>query len=151
MTSSDEKQAFSDRLNRALKRYRKKIDTATALANQFNLSHTGEPITPQAAQKWLHGKGLPSEDKIATLAKMLGVSSQWLKLGIPELRQDVLLAPGDMPAGASDREAKLLTQFRLLTSFQQELVFQLIEQLVQERQMWMPANGSEGSNPSLTE
>lgn len=53
MPLTDEKIAFSERLRIALKRGTKTIDTATALAHEFNLRHPNEPITPQAAQKWL--------------------------------------------------------------------------------------------------
>ncbi|OYZ84678.1 MAG: hypothetical protein B7Y03_02415 [Polaromonas sp. 24-62-144] len=79
----DDKKAFAERLKTALKRLPKSIETATELAHQFNLKHQNEPITPQAAQKWLQGTAFPTTDKLQTLADWLNVSAHWLKNGTP--------------------------------------------------------------------
>ena len=97
MPLTDEKLAFAERLRLALKRGSKAIDTASALAHEFNLRHPNEPITPQAAQKWLTGKATPTPDKIQTLADWLNVSSHWLRHGPPP-------APQQKPVSAPKRQ-----------------------------------------------
>ena len=80
---TNEKHEFAERLKVALKRTPKSIQTATQLAHEFNLRHINEPITPQAAQKWLAGTAKPTADKLQTLADWLNVSAHWLRNGPP--------------------------------------------------------------------
>lgn len=136
---TNEKQAFAARLKLALTRSAKKIDTAIELALQFNLRHPNDPITPQAAYKWLTGKARPTPDKIATLAEWLDVSPHWLHYGSPDKEQSIQTArrnasQQDRQAGISEVEARLLERLRLLTQHQSDLVLELVEQLALERE-----------------
>ncbi len=138
----DEKLAFADRLRIALKRGARNVGTATDLANQFNLRHPNEPITPQAAQKWLTGKAIPTGDKIDTLAEWLNVSAHWLHYGpAPEsrqrqnasgLRQTVSQANDVL----TEKESKLILRLRQLSEHQFFLIAELAEQLAIEREIW---------------
>ncbi len=56
------------------------VKSITDLARQFNLRHT-IAITPQTAHKWLTGQVIPTNDKVTTLAKWLGVTEHWLHMG----------------------------------------------------------------------
>lgn len=87
MLPNNETIEFSERLNQALKRSLKQPLNAPELATQFNLRHPNEPITAQAAHKWLTGKAKPTSDKIETLAKWLEVPAYWLKYGNPQQNQ----------------------------------------------------------------
>ena len=143
MLTADEKHAFSQRLLLALKRSKKKIDGPAALALQFNLRHHNEPITPQAAYKWLHGIALPSSDKIDTLAEWLNVSPHWLRFGPPDTAKAVRVTGASQAMERSGtyetlnaEEKKLLTQLRGLTEHQRHLVGELVEQLVHQREVW---------------
>ncbi len=140
-TTPDEKLAFANRLNAALKRSKKKIQSPTDLALQFNLRHKDTPITPQAAQKWMSGKARPTPDKINTLAEWLNVSAQWLRYGIAEAR------PAKSAKSASDanesrqiaptaKELRLLNRIRNLPEARRALVVEIVEQFSIEQEMW---------------
>ena len=83
MPSDIEKQSFSRRLRAALD-HATKVRGATDLAREFNLQHRdGEGVSVQSAHKWLSGKAIPTTDKLATLARWLGISEHWLHYGPP--------------------------------------------------------------------
>lgn len=141
MSTHDEKTAFAERLKQALKRSRKKIETAADLALQFNLRHPNEPITPQAAQKWLAGKSHPTPDKIATLADWLNVSPQWLRHGVgekirPQATRLVSKEPTTSSGTFSADEVVLLQRIRSLTEHRRYLITQLVQELALEQEMW---------------
>jgi transcriptional regulator with XRE-family HTH domain len=137
-----EKAAFAERLKLALTRSRKKIDTATELALQFNLRHKNEPVTQQAAQKWLSGTACPTPDKIETLADWLGVSAHWLRFGSPNEanrkrnsgKRQLKSQPNT--ATLTNDESKLMERFRQLTPHQQILITELVIQLALEKEIW---------------
>lgn len=141
-TDIDEKIAFSNRLKLALKQSKKRIETPTELALQFNLRHKNSPITPQAAQKWLSGKAKPTADKINTLASWLNVSAQWMRYGIPEskpVRGTKASASGTV--GISDvapnaTELKLIYRLRKLPESRRLLVLEIVEQFSIEGEIW---------------
>ena len=124
MRSPEEKLAFATRLNLALLRAERPVSGPSDLALHFNLRHTGETITPQAAQQWLAGKTIPAPDKIATLANWLGVSLHWLRFGHPDQKG----APS-APAAPTELDRRLLEEFRRLSPAQKQLVIDLIEQI----------------------
>lgn len=135
----DVKKAFGERLKTALKRLPKSIETATELAHQFNLRHPNEPITPQAAQKWLQGTAFPTADKLQTLADWLNVSAHWLKNGPPPPPKKTLVGkrsqPGQ-PGQLNEKEARLLAKLRSLSEHQVFIVAELVDQLAMEREIW---------------
>jgi transcriptional regulator with XRE-family HTH domain len=140
-TSNDEKIAFSDRLKLALKRSKKKIDTPASLALQFNLRHKNDPVTAQAAQKWLTGKASPTLDKIETLAAWLNVSPQWLRYGIPEVKPTKPSKPlSKLPATNRDApntaELKLIHRIRNLPESRKQLVLEIVEEFAMEQEIW---------------
>lgn len=135
MTNNDNL-AFAKRLKLALTRHSKKIDNATELALQFNLRHVNEPITSQAAYKWLTGKAKPTTDKIQTLAAWLNVPEHWLNFGSPNdddeqfisaLRQDN--SHSEVHAAISDEELKLLFKLRKLSEHQKQIIDVLLDQI----------------------
>lgn len=77
----NEKQAFSARLLQAMHQAQIQVRSPTRLTLEFNLRYPGKPVTTQAVRKWLLGGAIPSQDKIFTLAKWLGVSTEWLRFG----------------------------------------------------------------------
>lgn len=128
---------FADRLRQAISRLPHRVDTPAKLAIEFNLLHN-EPVTNQAVWKWLSGQSKPSRDKIETLARMCGVSVQWLRHGIPESRS--VQASSGTPATNQDArtrtEQQLLENFRLLPQVQQELLSGMAEQLAMNHRIW---------------
>ena len=132
---TDDKSAFTKRLKLALKRSNKKISTPAELALQFNLRHRNDPITAQAAQKWMTGKSKPTSDKTETLAKWLEVSPHWLRYGSPNGEQaiPVVRQTKTQPTSAlSEVEVGLISQYRQLSDHQRALIADLVEQLAAE-------------------
>lgn len=129
--------AFAERLRLALTRSRRKIETPSQLAQQFNLRYQGAPISKQAAQKWLAGESRPTPQKVVVLAAMCNVAEPWLRLGVssPELRQVPAAPQPATAANTTPAELHFLTKFRQLTAHQQGLVVDLVEQLGLWRQI----------------
>lgn len=142
MPNPDEKIQFSVRLKQALKRSSKKVETATELALQFNLRHDADPVTLQAAQKWLTGQARPTPDKIKTLADWLNVSAQWLRFGISEERPAKDAADKgrqtnvEVGASPTENELLLLSRIRAMPEHRRCLVVELVEQLTLDQEMW---------------
>jgi len=135
----DDKKAFAERLKTALKRLPKSIETATELAHEFNLKHQNEPITPQAAQRWLKGTAFPTPDKLQTLADWLNVSAHWLKNGPPPPAKKTLTgkrSQSAQPGQLTEKETRILTKLRSLSEHQVFIVAELIDQLALEREIW---------------
>ncbi|MES2188759.1 MAG: transcriptional regulator [Pseudomonadota bacterium] len=136
----DDKKAFSERLKLALSRLPKSVKTAAELAHNFNLKHPNEPVTPQAATKWLNGTAVPTKDKIDTLAQWLHTDPHWLNYGSPSQRPR--RSTGGKKASSpqigplSDKETRLLLKVRLLSEHQADLVCDLVNQLAMDREIW---------------
>ncbi|MGF6905261.1 transcriptional regulator [Paraburkholderia sp. GAS348] len=131
MRELDDKQAFSKRLKQALRRSPKPAATASELAVQFNLRYLGEPITPQAAQKWLTGKARPTANKIRTLAEWLDVPETWLRFGVKvpsEGRAKHRPRESDNSV-LTTQEVDLIRCFRQLPEHRQRLIRELVEDL----------------------
>ncbi|KVR84272.1 hypothetical protein WK24_25575 [Burkholderia vietnamiensis] len=139
MPTLDEKKAFAARLKQALKRSSKRIETASELATQFNLRQHGEPITPQAAQKWLTGSARPTVDKIKTLADWLEVSEQWLRFGVTDMKRSRPAKSAKPTAEAIQptvEELELLRCLRSLSAYRRQLVEGVIEQFSLDGEVW---------------
>ncbi|MFP3801172.1 transcriptional regulator [Paraburkholderia sp. SIMBA_027] len=139
MPTLDEKKAFATRLKQALKRSSKRIETATELSTQFNLRHPAEPITPQAAQKWLTGTARPTVDKIKTLADWLDVSPEWLRFGVTDMKRS-RPAKGAKPTEETIQptaeELEVLRRLRGLSEYRRQLVEGVIEQFSLDDEIW---------------
>ncbi|MFA7240249.1 MAG: hypothetical protein WC091_09060 [Sulfuricellaceae bacterium] len=81
MKSISEREAFSQRLVKALKDVKIDVGSPTTFAREFNRRYTGKPISIHAARKWLMGESIPMQDKLRLLAAWLGVSAEWLRFG----------------------------------------------------------------------
>lgn len=81
MKNDSERDAFSQRLTRALKDAKIDIGSPTAFAREFNRRYTGQPVSVHATRKWLMGESIPTQDKLRMLATWLGVSAEWLRFG----------------------------------------------------------------------
>ncbi|MCL2635597.1 MAG: transcriptional regulator [Betaproteobacteria bacterium] len=136
MEKASEKQAFAARLQQALKRSPKKIDTATELAVQFSLRHPDAAITPQAALKWLTGRARPTPDKIETLAKWLDVSPMWLRHGIADKARSGHAPKQDGPLQPTTEEIHLLERLRALPEARRLLVLGIAEQFALDGEVW---------------
>lgn len=81
MKTISEKDAFSQRLAKALKSAKVDTSSPTLFAREFNRRYVGNPVSTHAARKWLMGESIPTQDKLRLLAAWLGVSAEWLRFG----------------------------------------------------------------------
>jgi len=81
MKSISERDAFSQRLAKALKDSKVDVGSPTVFAREFNRRYTGKPVSTHAARKWLMSESIPTQDKLRLLAAWLGVSAEWLRFG----------------------------------------------------------------------
>jgi transcriptional regulator with XRE-family HTH domain len=81
MNSSQERLAFSDRLQQALRNAEYSPNSPTQLAREFNGRFKGHPVTVHAARKWLQGESIPTQEKLRALASWLDVPADWLRFG----------------------------------------------------------------------
>jgi transcriptional regulator with XRE-family HTH domain len=81
MNSISEREAFSQRLAKALKEATVDVSSPTVFAREFNRRYTGKPVSIHAARKWLMGESIPTQDKLRLLAAWVGVSAEWLRFG----------------------------------------------------------------------
>ncbi|SDV48415.1 hypothetical protein [Chitinasiproducens palmae] len=126
MSKSDERAAFSKRLEHELARLPEKVRGPTQLANQFNLRHQGErQITAQTADKWLKARAIPNEENLATLCTWFGVRYEWMRHGV--LPREVPVDPLAYPL--SYESLLIARQFETLDPEQRFLVGEMIKQL----------------------
>ena len=75
-----ERQAFSSRLLEMLRRTGRSV-SPTSLAHEFNLYYGGPKVHMHSCRKWLQAESIPTQEKLVILARMLGVSPDWLRYG----------------------------------------------------------------------
>ncbi|HYD96462.1 MAG TPA: transcriptional regulator [Noviherbaspirillum sp.] len=144
MPTSEEKAAFSQRLSLALRRSQEPVQGATDLALRFNLRHRGDAISVQTAHKWLTGRAIPTNEKLATLAEWLNVNEHWLHYGpAPKSTQaNEQRAPYGTTGGKtgaakgvgkpSPETLALAAKIQALPPHRRYLVEELVEQLRQD-------------------
>lgn len=123
MSSSQERLAFSQRLQQALHNADHSPTSPTRLAREFNLQFNGRPVTAHAARKWLQGESIPTQEKLRALASWLEVPADWLRFGSLEPRRENSTA-------ASPFESKLRTQMQQLDDYHRALVYEFARMLV---------------------
>ncbi|MFZ6864336.1 transcriptional regulator [Undibacterium sp. Ji67W] len=126
MPTIDEKSDFSKRLKLALRRSSEPVNGATELALRFNLRYNGEAVTAQTAHKWITGRAIPTNDKLATIAKWLNVDEHWLHYGPPSKKTATAQIPSSKPA---PELIALAAKIQTLQPHQRYLVEELVEQL----------------------
>lgn len=130
MSAIEERRAFSERLQEALRKADYSPDSPTQLAREFNLRSGGSPITVHGARKWLMGETIPTQEKLRILAQWLGVPAEWLRFG-----DDA--GPGADGNGASPGfrlepgELAIIENMRRLDDKHRQIVQALIRMLVQ--------------------
>jgi transcriptional regulator with XRE-family HTH domain len=123
MSSSQERLAFSQRLQQALHNADHSPTSPTRLAREFNHHFNGHPVTAHAARKWLQGESIPTQEKLRALASWLDVPADWLRFGSLEQRRE-------SGAAASPIDAKLRSQLHQLDEHQRALVYEFARMLV---------------------
>ena len=123
---SNEREQFSQRLQKMLRETHHSPDSPTELAREFNIRFPGGPITVHAARKWLVGEAIPTQDKMRTLADWLIVPIDWLRFGNDAARQDV----PDPLSNADSVDIKLIADMHLLDESHRQIVREVVRILI---------------------
>ena len=123
---SNEREQFSQRLQKMLRETHHSPDSPTELAREFNIRFPGSPITVHAARKWLVGEAIPTQDKMRTLADWLMVPIDWLRFGNDDARQEV---PNPIN-NASSIDIKLIADLQLLDEPHRQIVREFVRILI---------------------
>ncbi len=129
MANSHEREEFSKRLKQALREAGVGTPGAVRLAQDFK-AYSGSRVTHQAAQKWLNGESIPTQDKLRALAKWLEKTPEWLRYGtgkdaVAQVAHDA--AAIGFRLALSDQE--LVKRYHKLSDRQQQAVAEIITAL----------------------
>ena len=122
----NERQAFSQRLQKLLRQTHYSSDSPTELAREFNIRFPGPPITVHAARKWLVGEAIPTQDKMRVLAEWLVVPVDWLRFGSDAARQEMATPAG----GLSPGDLKLMADLNLLDEPHRQIAREIVRLLI---------------------
>lgn len=131
MPTIEEKAAFSKRLKLALRRSSEPVQGATELALRFNLRYEGDAVTAQTAHKWITGRSIPTNDKLATIAKWLNVDEHWLHYG-PASKKESTNTNGKIAKVENHLAPEIISlavKIQALQPHRRYLVEELVEQL----------------------
>ena len=123
---SNEREQFSQRLQKMLRQTHHSPDSPTELAREFNIRFSGPPITVHAARKWLVGEAIPTQDKMRALAEWLVVPADWLRFGNDPARQEVPNAADS----TSPVDLKLIADLKLLDEPHRQIVREVVRILI---------------------
>jgi hypothetical protein len=123
---SNERDKFSQRLQKLLRESHHSPDRPTELAREFNIRYPGPAITVHAARKWLVGEAIPTQDKMRTLADWLMVPIDWLRFGGDVGRHEV----PNPAANASSIDIKLMADMQLLDEEHKQIVREVVRILI---------------------
>ena len=118
-----EQALFGERLRAALKvsGYAESPAEIVKLLARFD----GEPATPQAISRWIHGKNIPRQRNIIALARMLRIEPTELQYGKPESSRRVREPRAEFRISAPDQHA--MDAFIMLPAQKRKLVREMID------------------------
>lgn len=130
MLNQIERQAFSERLNQALKDSKTpKATSPSAVAREFNSRYKGKSVTLHAVRKWMVGEAIPNQPKLIALSQWLGVTPEWLRFGTTN-SSSFLMQQSTAQYSAFDEG--LLTDIQRLSMDQKRMVREFIGLLLQK-------------------
>ncbi len=102
----------------------------TVLANLFNLRFDGRAVTVHTARNWILGKSMPTQDKLVVLAKLLDTSAEQLRYGRHSEKTLTLMNADGSESELTASQQQLVRKYIMLSSSQQRLVSDLVDELV---------------------
>ena len=93
--------------------------------------HGGDPTTPQAISRWLHGKSMPRQRNLKALAQLLRIEPTALQYG-SDTTSRVRESRTEFRISAPDQHA--IDAFLVLPAKARKIVRDLIEHLGEERE-----------------
>ena len=119
---------FANRLAEAMKAKQIK-HSPTSLQRLFNESFEGKQVTSHTVRNWMLGKGLPTQDKLVCLAKLLGTSSEYLRFGTENGKTFVITNEDGTTNELTNQQQQFVKQYLALTFTQQQLVSDLVAEI----------------------
>lgn len=118
-----DKQGFGRRLARAMAAagYDPK---PSVLAREFNERYLGEPVTLHGVRRWLLGEVMPTEDKLAVLARWLNADPEELRVGKKAVKSKASKQAYEQARWARERE--IFEVFLSLRGPQKKIVREVI-------------------------
>lgn len=104
----------------------------TVLANQFNSKFDGRAVTPHTARNWMLGKSMPTQDKMICLAQLLDTSAELLRYGRHSEKTLTLINADGTETELSSKQQQLVRKYITLSSSQQKLVSDLVDEISQQ-------------------
>ncbi len=99
----------------------------TQLASEFNAHFEGPSVHMHACRKWLLGEAIPTQEKLVTLAHMLGVTAEWLRFGV---KGQPAMEAAVTPYTVTRRDMSVLASYQKLSDRDQFIVQSLIKVLL---------------------
>jgi hypothetical protein len=112
------KAAFAKRLQNSLKESGRTV-SPTDLSAEFNARFDGPNVHIHSCRKWLLGDAIPTQEKLVVLAKMLGVTPDWLRFGDPA---KAVAAPLGAATALNRKELALLADYQRLPARDQTIL-----------------------------
>jgi transcriptional regulator with XRE-family HTH domain len=122
----EEREAFSRRLAQAMRDAGLEA-RPSVLAREFNLRFRGEPVSFQSASRWLHGRSIPTQDKLRLLAKLLGLEPHVLRFGTTT--SAIAESPAAWHAGLKSQDHEMIEAYLALPASRRKLVRDLVTAL----------------------
>lgn len=123
---SDERRQFSQRLADAM-RAAGYAPQPGVLHKLFNSRYRGRSVSFQTASRWLRGVSIPEQDKLQTLAAVLGVEPQVLRFGVSGKARVAEASHGW--SGVGTRERHVIEAFLSLPPKRRDVVAALVKAL----------------------
>ena len=115
-----ENQKFAERLALAISGKGIK-QSPTVIQSLFNKEYSGRLITAHTARNWLHGKTLPTQEKLVCLAKLLDTSPEQLRFG--RSSEKTLIAEfGGVLSEVANVDQQFFRRYLALTESQRRMV-----------------------------
>jgi len=104
--------------------------SSTVLAKLFNAEFDGKAVTIPTVSNWMHGFTMPTQDKLVVLAKLLDTSAEQLRYGRHSEKTLTLMNADGSESELTTSQQQLVRKYIMLSSSQQRLVSDLVDELV---------------------
>lgn len=123
----NESQMFTERLKESMLERGYEL-RPIVIEREFNQRYWGNPISFQAARRWLHGQAIPTQDRLQVLAEWLDVDPHWLRFG-EKLSGSVKQQRKRWDANMSPQERQTIETFMNLPADKRKMVGEIIDAL----------------------
>ncbi len=101
----------------------------TVLANIFNAEFDGRAVTAHTARNWMLGKSMPTQEKLVLLAKLLDTSAEQLRYGRHSEKTLTINNADGSETELTASQQQLVRKYITLSSSQQKLVSDLVDEI----------------------